>query len=472
MFALLLASTCINLAFGILLPFLPFYVDLIAKDINFLGLILSVGFQVGILTSAFMISRCILAPTYGQLSDTKGRKPIILVGMSMYGFLCLGFALSTDILTLFIVRLGQGVASAAVWPVAESLIADLSEEKDFGKHMGWYMLSMQLGFALGPFIGAIGNVFLLTSGIAATEIMSFQLIFFSVAGLSFLSVPFIFFYVRDTKITGRLKLQDIIETISFMLRASVRGPIIFSRTLIKAFQSQPEGEEVSRGIFGMALANGFAFAMIWPLMTLFYMDYYVPDPTLILILMGIISIVAMVFNPLGGYIADHTSRKAVVVGSGFLSVISTVVLGVQVTLVALFGLLLIRQIIGAINMPAFRALQAEIVPKRVRGEIFGVVQALFNIGGVFGPIIGGYLYDTFSGVHTISLLGFEITVFGTIIVFSLTALLSLIGTSMILFFVHPKKESSSSKEQYLSGRSVISTETDLMQSEKSPASTD
>ncbi|MFX1254094.1 MAG: MFS transporter [Promethearchaeota archaeon] len=463
-FALLLASTCINLAFGILLPFLPFYVKDIAKELNFLGIALDIGFQVGILTSAFMISRCILAPTYGKLSDTKGRKPIILIGMAMYGFLCLGFAFATDVLTLFIVRLGQGVASAAVWPVAESLIADLSDEKDFGKHMGWYMLSMQLGFALGPFIGAAANLFFLGTGIAVTEIISFRLIFFSVASLSFLSVPFILYYVIDPKIAGRIALKDVKETIVVMLRASIHAPMIFVQTIGKAFSTSSDPDEaVPRGIFGMALANGFGFALIWPIMTLFYIDYYISDTNLILMLIGIVSIAALMFNPIGGYLSDRIGRKVIVVGTGFLGVIATVILGVQVTLFMLFGLLLIRQAISAINMPAFRALQAEIVPEKVRGEIFGVVQALFNVGGVFGPIVGGLLYDAFPGYFTVNILGLNITFFGTIVLFSITAALSLFATCLILFFVHPKKKEASIEEDFVSFESTASVKQDTLQ---------
>ena len=139
-FALMAASLIVNLAFGVIIPILPLYVEEIAADI-IVGpwLVVQVGMQVGMLTSAFMISRTVLAPIFGKLSDSEGRKPIILVGMALYGILCFGFGLANDVFTLFIVRFLQGIASAAVWPVAESLMADLSHERDLGKNMGLFV---------------------------------------------------------------------------------------------------------------------------------------------------------------------------------------------------------------------------------------------------------------------------------------------------------------------------------------------
>ena len=49
-----------------------------------------------------------------------------------------------------------------------------------------------------------------------------------------------------------------------------------------------------------------------------------------------------------------------------------------------------------VTSPAFRALQADLIPEKIRGKLIGFLQTMFNTGAIVGPIIGGILFDTFS----------------------------------------------------------------------------
>jgi len=194
-FALCLASFTVVLGFGVIIPFLPLYADALLTDIIVGPVIISIGLQVGVMASAFMFSRFILAPAYGQLSDTQGRKPIILLGMVLYAFLMAGFGLAGDFISLLIVRLLQGVASAAVWPVAESLVVDLSSTKKTGRNLGWFMLSMQAGMVMGPFMG-----FVLSTGftlIGLDEIAVYRFSFLGMALFGILSTIIVIFFVKE-----------------------------------------------------------------------------------------------------------------------------------------------------------------------------------------------------------------------------------------------------------------------------------
>jgi MFS family permease len=90
-------------------------------------------------------------------------------------------------------------------------------------------------------------------------------------------------------------------------------------------------------------------------------------------------------------------------------------------------------------MPSFRALQAEVVPQQVRGKEFGRIQGFFNLGAIFGPIIGGLLFDIFLNVQfVIPLPSLDITLFGPTVMFVTTAFLSITGAILIARWVPNK----------------------------------
>ena len=150
--ALSLASISITVGFGVIIPFFPLYAGEILDPIKFLFFDMGIALQVGIFTSAFMFVRFLLAPAFGDMSDVSGRKPIILVGMSIYAVLMVLFGFAFDFFSLLLVRGLQGLASAAVWPVGEALIVDSSSSKNVGKNLGYYILSMQVGNGFRSFL--------------------------------------------------------------------------------------------------------------------------------------------------------------------------------------------------------------------------------------------------------------------------------------------------------------------------------
>src|SRR5258708_1905201 len=94
------------LGFGIVVPFLAYYVESFGAKAS----------TVGLLMSAFSLAQFLFAPIWGRLSDRVGRRPIILVGLfgSAIGFTLFGLAGSLPL--LFIGRIVAGVAGATIPP--------------------------------------------------------------------------------------------------------------------------------------------------------------------------------------------------------------------------------------------------------------------------------------------------------------------------------------------------------------------
>ena len=392
--ALSLASISITVGFGVIIPFFPLYVEEILDPIKFLFFDIGIALQVGIFTSTFMLVRFLLAPAFGDMSDVSGRKPIILVGMSIYAVLMVLFGFAFDFLSLLIVRGLQGLASAAVWPVGEALIVDSSKPKNVGKNLGYYILSMQIGMALGPFLG-----FILFEGynmiFLASVIESYRLSFFSVGIFGFIATMIVAYMVNDPKSNNDQTLVKQYKIAVYaMFNKMVKSPFY----ILKAFSVTTTRNYRNRSLYSIyaaAVVNGFGNAMIFPLTALLLSDYFFMEVGEISIMLGVIGIVALVGAPLGGWISDHSSKKLTVSTSGLIRGVLGLLFGLQAGIIGILVLLALQRFLFAILQPSFRAMQNDYIPSDVRGKEFGIVQALFNLGSIFGPIIGGWLYDLF-----------------------------------------------------------------------------
>jgi MFS family permease len=49
-----------------------------------------------------------------------------------------------------------------------------------------------------------------------------------------------------------------------------------------------------------------------------------------------------------------------------------------------------------LSSPAYTALQQDLLPRRIRGALTGVIDTFFGIGSVLGPIVSFSLYDNVS----------------------------------------------------------------------------
>ena len=434
LFGLMLSSFIINLGWGAILPFMAIYADLFFYDFHWGSLTINVTTQIGLLTSAMMISRAILAPIFGRLSDSEGRKPVIVVGLAMYVFLTFGFGLAKAFWSLFLVRFFQGVASALVWPVAESAIVDISEDEKRGRNLGWFILSQSLGWAIGPFLGS--GLFSLSKLMVVGDVAAFRITFFFLGALSFFSFLAFNFMVIDPKTgTARMNLKDLWKALVDVLKTFGQFRIRVPKLLRPSFWKERSGS--LKSIYFLSFTNGFNFAMVFPILSLFLVDSYGLTAETVGIIFGISGIVGVTFNPLGGYLADKTSKKILVVISGTLSAILLFFLGFQMVAYGLIALFIVRQLIQQINMPAFRALQADLVKDEVRGLEFGNVQMFNNFGAVLGPIIGGILYGQFRGSTPLWTIG-SVNIFGLEVLLIITTTIMILSALVIFFFVKKK----------------------------------
>jgi multidrug resistance protein len=128
---------------GIVIPLLPIY----ARDMGASGL------YIGLIFGSFSLSRTFFLPYFGRLSDKKGRKPFIVIGLFTYALISFAFILSHSVESLIVLRFIQGITSALILPVTQAYVGDITPEGREGFTMGVFNMSIFLGLSIGPLIG-------------------------------------------------------------------------------------------------------------------------------------------------------------------------------------------------------------------------------------------------------------------------------------------------------------------------------
>ena len=93
-------------------------------------------------------------PILGRLSDRIGRQPVLLVSLIIGTAAHLWFALSNDIISMFVARIIAGLSAGNIG-VIQAIIADNSKPDERARIMGFLGAAIGSGFVLGPAIGGL-----------------------------------------------------------------------------------------------------------------------------------------------------------------------------------------------------------------------------------------------------------------------------------------------------------------------------
>lgn len=107
----------------------------------------------GLAFGAFAVTALILRPFAGRLSDTRGRRPLLICG-ALVGAAAMLLTAHADALPMVVtLRLVLGVAEAAFFVASFAALADLAPPSRMGEALSYNSLGLYLGLALGPLLG-------------------------------------------------------------------------------------------------------------------------------------------------------------------------------------------------------------------------------------------------------------------------------------------------------------------------------
>ncbi|MFJ7979063.1 MFS transporter [Lysinibacillus xylanilyticus] len=337
------------LGIGLVIPVLP----TIMNDLKISGSV------VGYMVAAFAITQLIVSPFAGKMVDSIGRKIMIVAGLFIFGFSELLFGLGRTVEILFISRMLGGVSAAFIMPAVTAYIADITTLSQRSKALGYMSAAISTGFIIGPGIGG----FLAEFGT--------RIPFYAAGILGFLAAILSIILLKEPTRTS-----DDTESAPSILGSAKR---IFSPLYLIPFV--------------LIFVLSFGLAAFESLFSLFVDHKFAFTPSDIAIIItgsGVVGAVAQLV------LFDWLTKKMGEINLIRYSLILSAVLTFAMTIVShYFAILFVTFFIFVgfdLIRPAVTSYLSKIAGNE-QGFVGGMNSMFTSLGNIFGPILGGILFD-------------------------------------------------------------------------------
>jgi MFS transporter, DHA1 family, multidrug resistance protein len=371
---LLLVLFVVMLGYGMITPLLPFYIEDMGAG----------GTELGLLVASYAVMRMICGPVWGSLSDRVGRKPILLIGILGYAVTMLWFGLATQLWMLFAARILAGILSSATAPTTMAFVSDSTPEDERGGGMGMLGAASGVGTILGPVLG----------GLLGDKAIAIP--FFIAAGLAVLSLLLAWIFLPESlppeKRQSAKTSKGFIDLPAW--KNAIRSPIgpLFNLTFIST-----SGLMIFASVFGLYVLERFNFGP--------------QEVGVMMMVLGLVSVFAQ--GVFAGPLSKRWGDAAVIKGSLLISAIG---FGLMLLANSYLSILLATAFFGltiALQIPSLTSLTSKhsAIPQ---GTAMGISNAFISLGRIFGPLIGGLIFDVniflpYLGGTAVMLIGFIVS---------------------------------------------------------------
>ncbi|HEX3721801.1 MAG TPA: MFS transporter, partial [Nitrolancea sp.] len=162
--------------------------------------------------SIYVLVQAVTIPIYGKLADLYGRKPILLIGISIFIIGSIFSGLAWSMFALIAFRGLQGIGAGAIQPVVTTVAGDMYTVKERARVQGWLSSVWGIAGVIGP---AIGGFF--------AEYLSWRWIFYINIPLGVLAVIVIWKFLHEEV----ERKQHKIDYLGSALLALGLGALIF-----------------------------------------------------------------------------------------------------------------------------------------------------------------------------------------------------------------------------------------------------
>jgi DHA1 family tetracycline resistance protein-like MFS transporter len=350
-----------TIGFGIILPVTPALIMQLTRA----GLSAAATYG-GWLTFVYAIMQFFFSPFFGNLSDSYGRRPILLFCMLALGFdyILMGFAPRIE--WLFLGRLVAGIAGATYGP-AYAYLADISPPEKRAANFGLVGAAFGAGFIVGPAIGG------LLGGFGA------RVPFFAAAGLALANATLGFFALPESLRKESRRRFD-------WARANPLGTLL-------SLSRYPVVRGLAVAAFLWQLGHQVLPSM-WSFYTMFKFAW---TPALVgwsLAATGAVMAISQGFLTrwlipvLGG--ERRAALVAMLLGSAIFVLYAFAQDGWEMY-VGMLGWLIV-----ALAWPSINAIMSQQIPANAQGELQGGMASLASISAILGPLLMTQLFGYFT----------------------------------------------------------------------------
>lgn len=341
------------IGFGLIIPALPTYAQVLKADEQ----------TIGLLIASYSVMQLIFMPFWGRLSDRVGRKPILIVSLTASALGYILWGLADSLILLFAARIVAGIGNANI-AVAQAYMSDVTSKDERAKGMGLIGAAFGLGFVLGPAIGA------LLAGLG----LGLNAVGYVAAAFSLIDLIFTAIYLPEPK-----ERSDAGEK-RFGLGASFIWQTLSSRDL--------------RISFAIFLVSTFAFANMEATIILLTNDRFHfshMDNMVMFLYIGILMVIVQ-GRLIHGLNKKFGEKKLIVAGC-FLSALGLLLTPVTDNVAVLYAALFLLALGTGINTPANQSLISKMASEDSVGGVMGLGQSLSTLGRILGPALGGFAFQ-------------------------------------------------------------------------------
>jgi MFS family permease len=352
------ASFLVWAGFGAILPYLPVFLQEQAHASVWL---------IGVIAAGYYVGTFVFSTPLGRLSDSIGRKPVIVAGVSLYAVATLLFVSTTHPGWFLFFRLLEGIGAAAVGPAGQAFIADITSDENRSRAYGWLTTAQFGGLVAGPALA--WPLYSLGGGHGK---WAFYAIFLFGCAVSAIMAVVLLVKLKEPERSRRRQREKVRRP---PLRTLLNRPIL---------------------AFILVAASGHFAMGTWDVIWSLYLRHLGASMAFI----GwtwIAFSVPMLLSFVGGYIADRGNRFLLMFTGYAISGVAWVVYGTTTVLWVLLVFNVIEGIAIAYSYPAKQAFLVQVSPRRWLGTIQGLEGSSMQLAALVGTLLSPVLYDVIGG---------------------------------------------------------------------------
>jgi len=348
------------LGIGLILPVLPRLVT------SMYGGGLSAGSSIfGVFAASYALMQFFFSPILGNLSDTYGRRPIILLSLLGAGLDYLLMSLAPSLAWLFVGRIISGITGANI-TAANAYIADVSPPEQRARNFGLIGACFGVGFILGPAAGGLLGEY----GLRAP--------FMAAAALTLCNALYGFFVLPESHPKERRRAFDWSRTNPLAaLGALGRYPVVSALVATIALDR---------------LAHD-SLPSTWVLYTTYRFNWTAFDIGISLAVVGVMSII-VAGGLTGVLVGKWGERRALLIGLT-LNSMTFLLYGLAPQGWMLYAIIVLGSI-GGIAGPAMQALITKMIPATEQGAVQGALSSIRGMTEIIGPLLATNLFAYFT----------------------------------------------------------------------------
>ena len=205
---LLLSVFIALLGIGIIIPVMPVFATELGAN----------GLALGMIIAAFSVTRGLLQPVVGNLSDRWGRKGFLVTGLFVYGLVGLLIPQAGSIINLLLIRAFQGVGSAMIVPIGMAYMSVLAPPGQEGRYQSYLNIAIFCGIGCGPVIGGI-----------VSDLLGFESVFYVMAALSFGAFILVLKNMPAQQAQVNASATGLLKSLQMMMQSRLTRGILLAR---------------------------------------------------------------------------------------------------------------------------------------------------------------------------------------------------------------------------------------------------